>query len=432
MTDRNFNVRLTSEKSLDSSKPFLREHFSAVLVFIAAIIAAIFAMSETAFKLFANQPPVASIRMGSYVFPVGEYAEARVPYSDDGEEEDLHYTWWLKDIRGVKEVQTGLGPSNSILVLKNLQPGKYELLVKLKDKQNTGKVSEERASFEVVAAASASIPVAASTPGVASGPLSPASAVAGSSVPRIDVLRLTDGKPINWNTLRASKIVTNGYELTIDADSIDEDLTVVAFEFPASAGPSGQPGALGANGGYKQGGGSGYPGSPGQKGADGVHAKPILIRVRGAINANLNVDNTGQTGGAGGKGGDGGPGGSGGQGEASRSGVFDCAAGPGYGGKGGNGGDGAVGGDGGIGGNAGLVDVKYSSRGERSAITLVRNGGMGGHAGVGGRGGAAGAGGPEGASGGRCASAGRNGQAGQAGANGQLGRPGSSGASIAG
>ncbi|WP_156472828.1 hypothetical protein [Pseudorhodoferax sp. Leaf265] len=425
MADRNFNVHVTSDKSAGPPKSWLQEHFSSVLLLLASVIAAVFAMSETAYKLFANQPPVAAIRLGSYVFAAGEYADARVPYSDDGDEEDLHYTWWLKDIRGVTELKRGLGPDNAIVVLGKLAPGKYELIVKLKDKKNRGKVHEDRATFEVTAGPATPVGT------VAPSPMPSVSAPVVSVAPKVQVLRLRDDAPVDWSVQRASKIVTNGYKLTLRAESIDEDLLIVSFDGSAVAGESGNPGPPGLNGGYMQAGGSGFPGVNGRDGTNGADANPVSIVVNGAINAKLMIDNSGQSGGAGGSGGDGGPGGSGGQGEPSRSGFLDCSAGPGYGSKGGNGGNGGVGGNGGSGGNAAKVDVASMSRGARADVVVIGKGGSGGAPGAGGRGGAAGAGGPEGQSGGRCSAAGRNGEAGHAGINGQPGRPGSSGASTA-
>lgn len=225
-------------------------------------------------------------------------------------------------------------------------------------------------------------------------------------------------------------VVTNGKPFAVRAAKlIAEDAKVMAFESPliGSSGRTGTDGSAGRAGtGAGESGARGSKGRPGANGEPGVKVGPVEIEAE-EFEGQLSVVVSGGGGGDGGSGGNGGNGGNGSSGEASRSGVVDCASGPGWGGQGGDGGAAGRGGDGGPGGSAAAVSfrIKESFSG---SIEAVAKGGAGGRAGSAGSPGQEGTGGAEGQARGLCGSAGRNGSAGASGASAAAGAQGQDGA----
>lgn len=223
-------------------------------------------------------------------------------------------------------------------------------------------------------------------------------------------------------------IATDGHALTIKAKTlVVDDAEISTFgSLAANPGSSGTPGKPGVDGtGAGQRGGDGERGSDGMPGEHG-RAPGNLLLAANAFSGALRIAANGQGGGAGGNGGTGGNGGSGAQGEASRSGVVDCASGPGHGGTGGKGGDGGNAGSGGNGASGARVSVNVPGRLDGS-IKITARAGVGGAGGKPGLPGAAGAGGAEGALRGHCNSAGRVGAAGSPGGPGKSGSDGKPG-----
>ena len=126
-----------------------------------------------------------------------------------------------------------------------------------------------------------------------------------------------------------TKIITNGYGLRIDAESIISlpSTEIISFTSAASSGPDSQ--ADGANGknGVAAGtsGSSGLPGSPGGSGSKGDDADPIELKSA-LFSGELNIVNNGQNGGDGGDGADGGSGGNGAKGRSASQGYSIVSA----------------------------------------------------------------------------------------------------------
>lgn len=402
-------------------KPFWDRHFAALLTFTGLTVAAVLAISDTAARIFVNQPPGVSLRLNSFEIESGSsffaYAIANDP---DGRAEDLHYRWVL--FPPGDQIDEGAGQNKSWVKLLASEPGNYSLLVTVTDDSGQGKADIADIQFRV--GPSAHVQTQDSQGEATTRPI---------HVPRIaafsERLSLSSDSTIDWSEIRAELIVTNGNRLTLLADSIETDLTILAYDSAASGGQDGQPGNAGASGGL---GSAGAPGGSGQDGASGEPGSPadsITVRISGELSAKLTINNSGQPGGRGGNGGQGGPGGSGGRGKPSQTGVLDCRSGPGWGGPGGDGGDGGNGGDSGAGGDAGSVVVTAGSISTEGRVRVTALGGSSAEPGRGGSGGLPGAGGPEGDARGLCRPAGRRGPSGSLGSNGAPGSRTGSGAS---
>ncbi len=179
---------------------------------------------------------------------------------------------------------------------------------------------------------------------------------------------------------RQSRIVTNGYRLTIIASSItSEGGQIFSFDQPRKARDAG---------------------SPGQNGENGNSGGNVII-IADTVVGTLFVDLRGQDGGDGGAGAPGTPGQRGASGGAAISGVFGCQQGGGNGAPGGDGGRGGHGGNGGAGGNGGNLTLKIKKSPERGSVWAL-DGGIGGRPGTGGAGGPGGQGGEGGGGNGFC------------------------------
>ena len=220
----------------------------------------------------------------------------------------------------------------------------------------------------------------------------PAPLEAGSTKFSISVKRLE---------LRQSRIITNGYRVSIRASEIiSEDGQILSF-LSRKAGP---------------GNGAGQPGANGLSGGN-------LELVADVLRGTLVVDLRGQEGGDGAAGAAGPPGARGVAGSPGVSGVFGCQAGGGNRGPGATGGKGGRGGDGGRGGNGGSLVLSVGRVIQGKGVVANLEGGAGGQAGPGGPGGPPGAGGEGGSGSGFC----RGGQPGPPGRQGPIGDPGTGG-----
>jgi hypothetical protein len=189
-------------------------------------------------------------------------------------------------------------------------------------------------------------------------------------------------------------IVTNGYPLQINADT----LTIAGKSRIIAYGPREIP--------------SGQPGRD---------AGTITFNVRDIDGEVLVIQNDGEPGGRGVDGQPGLPGAPGNSGSAAVSGwLTPCRPGS-SGGSGAEGGPGGKGGDGGHGGRGG--DVVLNVKHDRDKLEISARGGAGGRPGQPGAGGPGGTGGPGGAGNERCA----GGEAGPLGPPGRQGQPGASG-----
>jgi hypothetical protein len=149
-------------------------------------------------------------------------------------------------------------------------------------------------------------------------------------------------------------------------------------------------------------GNDGLPGLPGGAGLPGIAMPQVFIFAQemywnGKQATPAQVDATfffdGYPGGNGGNGGNGSNGTDGNEGEPAKSGLFDCAAGPGWGGRGGNAGPG---GHPGYGGNGGDATGMYMFVAGQQVAVFENRGGAAGRYGVWGAPGRPGRGGPEG------------------------------------
>jgi hypothetical protein len=406
VTERKIIVKMQSD---EKPKPFWDRHFTPVLTLVGVFIAAVLAMSESAQKFLINQPPDVKIMLVDPIVTQVQDVYARAVASDyDSPREDLHYRWEMYNSN--KALSEGDGPDFSLLKLPTHQPGKFTVLVTVTDKRGSGKYRTSDASYQVSPQSVSTTPPDLHL----------------ESVETDDILSLDAPTTIDWSKQQHRKIVTNGYNLKINGESLDKNkkLTIVAFETPANRGADGSAGLPGVNGGQQQSGGAGQPGERGSPSAAGKHAETINIALETDLGGTIEIDNSGQPSGDGGSGGPGGPGGSGGQGTPSRSGILDCNSGPGFSGSGGDGGRGGDGGQGGNGGNAGVVIFSSKARVPSASIRIYSRGGAPGKPGPAGSGGDAGAGGPEGETGGFCRSSGRTGKSGIWGAPGNSGNPG--------
>ncbi len=414
MTDRNFNVTMKSDDG--PSRPFYDRHFTSLLTLVGVVIAAVLAISDNGLNLFINQPPGVKIKLTRTNAPVGEKIVARAIVSDpDGSADEIQYKWEILETGSV--LDEGMKSSLNKIIVPTDKEGLYTVLLTVVDEEGNGKQATDDAQYRVLK-------------GVVTNNVPPSNnkdSNISSSPVKVGEISLSKDEIINWEERQASKVITNGYELTINAKSIDNPIEIISFNTNAPSGRSGRSGAPGVNGGAQQAGTNGEDGYHGLVGGNGKDASPITVNIQGKLNAKLSIDNSGQRGGVGGSGGKGGPGGSGGQGEPSRQGILDCRSGPGHGAPGGHGGQGGAGGNGGAGGTGGPVTVNVSSKGANGLISVVSLGGEGGNPGSGGPGGIAGSGGPEGKTGGFCSPAGRRGPSGTTGSSGTPGELGKSG-----
>jgi len=203
-------------------------------------------------------------------------------------------------------------------------------------------------------------------------------------------------------TLKNSKIVTNGADLTVEVVDLSTDgSAIISFEHPDRSQPD-------------------QPGRPGGR---------VTLIVHGRIEGRLGLDLSGEAGAPGQPGARGAKGPDGGQGPNAASGLFDCRRGAGRGGSGGAGQPGHPGTGGHDGGDGGTF-VLVADGGVTTlaqAFDVVTDGGQGGAGGIGGRGGEGGSGGPGGSPRGLCSGGGPRGAAGPAGASGAQGPSGKNG-----
>lgn len=202
---------------------------------------------------------------------------------------------------------------------------------------------------------------------------------------------------------RQSRIITNGYRVTIVASTIfSENGQIVAFDAPRKARDG-----LG----------------PGQNGENGLSAGNLeIVAETLTVQGALSVDLRGQDGGDGIPGIAGALGQRGAPGTPGISGVFGCQQGGGNGGPGGDGGRGSRGGNGGKGGNGGNLVMKIK-RSPPGGLSSSLDGGIGGRPAAGGTGGPGGPGGEGGSGNGFCG----GGQPGPSGRPGAAGDPGQEG-----
>ncbi len=416
MAGRNFNVTMKTDDG--SSRPFYDRHFTSLLTLVGVIIAAVLAISDNGLNIFINQPPGAKIKLTRSNAPVNEKIIARAIVTDpDGSPDEISYKWEILETDTL--IDEGVDEALNKVSLPTDKEGNYTVLLTVIDDKGNGKQATSDAQFEVLKAG----------PAINTQAIDKSGSSNNSSVSpvRLKTISLSKDDIINWDERQAERIVTNGYELAINASLINTPLKIISFDNRSTSGRSGRSGAPGVNGGAQQAGTNGEDGYQGADGGKGQNSSPVTVNVTGPLNANLTIDNSGQKGGIGGNGGKGGPGGSGGQGEPSRQGIFDCRSGPGHGAPGGNGGNGSSGGDGGAGGNAGPVKVYVASQSANGLINVSALGGQGGSPSNGGPGGVPGSGGPEGKTGGFCGPAGRRGPTGASGKPGNSGKRGKSG-----
>ncbi len=203
---------------------------------------------------------------------------------------------------------------------------------------------------------------------------------------------------------RQSRIITNGYRLTIRASEIvSEGGHVISFDVFRKAHD-----------------GAGL----GQNGENGLSSGTVeLDATKLTLVDTLSFDLRGQDGGDGAQGSPGIPGVRGTQGSPGISGL-GCQQGGGNGSAGGDGGRGSRGGNGGKGGNGGNLVIRIKVGFDASRVIANLSGGMGGRGGSGGNGGQPGQGGEGGSGNGFCA----GGQPGPPGRPGAGGDPGADGA----
>jgi hypothetical protein len=202
--------------------------------------------------------------------------------------------------------------------------------------------------------------------------------------------------------LHGSRIVTNGINLEIDAQSIVSDGGgIIAFVEQRRE-----------------------PAASGNNGAPGLNAGTIVLDTELNHNDLLNIELKGQNGQQGGVGLVGPIGAQGPRGEDGADHLFDCAHGAGNGGNGAKGGVGGTGGVGGPGGSGGKLILRGPITSQRSQIEFTTPGGRGG---LGGDGGPGGPGGPPGG-GGSGTTYCRGGHPGNPGQLGDKGQPGALGA----
>jgi hypothetical protein len=205
---------------------------------------------------------------------------------------------------------------------------------------------------------------------------------------------------------RQSRIITNGYRLTIRASEIvSEGGQVIAFDAFRKA----------------------HDGTgPGQNGENGLSSGAVEIDATKLTLLNtLSLDLRGQDGGDGAPGGPGVPGVRGTQGSPGISGL-GCQQGGGNGSAGGDGARGGRGGNGGKGGNGGNLVLRIKAAFDPSRLIANLTGGMGGRGGGGGNGGQPGQGGEGGSGNGFCGG-GQPGPPGRPGAGGDPGTDGPAG-----
>ncbi len=199
---------------------------------------------------------------------------------------------------------------------------------------------------------------------------------------------------VNKLELHQSRIILNGYRLTVKAiEIISDGGQILSFvDRKAKPGPS--------------------AGQPGFNGLSSGNLNLTADILRGV----LTVDLRGQDGGDGATGSQGPPGARGLNGSPGVSGVFGCQSGGGNGGDGAQGGKGGPGGNGGDGGNGGNLVVKIKRIAEGKGVNPLLDGGAGGQPGRGGPGGPPGQGGDGGGGNGFCGES--SGKSGATGANG--------------
>jgi hypothetical protein len=203
-------------------------------------------------------------------------------------------------------------------------------------------------------------------------------------------------------TLKNSKIVTNGADLTVEVvDLFTDGSAITSFEHPDRSQPN-------------------QPGRPGGR---------VTLIVHGRVEGRLRLDLGGEAGAPGQAGERGANGPNGERGSNAASGLFDCRRGAGRGGPGGAGQPGHPGTDGRDGGDGGtfvlVADGAVTTLAQ--AFDVVTNGGQGGAGGPGGPGGQGGSGGPGGSPVGLCSGGGPSGADGPPGASGAQGPPGKNG-----
>jgi hypothetical protein len=336
--------------------------------------------------------------------------------------EPLTFFWTINDvyISNHSSFTFGVGQPNDTFAAA----GNYVLRGKVQDSwgQTTSIERHFRLDSPLVSTSVVQPPDAAAAPRDQAGPLQP--------LPR--VLVLTGERVIgdaSQSLQLPSRIVTNGYPLTIRARELTADeAQIVGFEAVETASAaSGSAGVAGAAGSGE--GASGVSGTKGQEGAPGSIGKsagPIQI-IAATFSGNLNILNSGTAGLRGGNGGRGGGGGPGASGSSASSSIFDCKRGPGRGGDGGNGGAGGNAGSGGNGGSGGPIVITLGSITPTAHIRAAAAGAPGGDPGQPGLGGEGGSGGSEGPISGLCGGAGRSGQRGYAGPSGAPAAAGQSG-----